>query len=75
MSTERQQVEYAWENTPDAAAERALDAKLEKHFKHHRELPNGRNFRCWNRDKDVVADRKYRDNFDSIFPNSPGAGY
>lgn len=65
-----------YDRTPDAAKERALDAKIEKHFqRHHKPLPDGRNFRMWNRDKDTVADKNYRDNFDSIFPNSPGAGY
>lgn len=55
--------------------EAAFEAKAEKHFKGHRELPDGRNFRCWNRDKDVKGDANYRDNYDRIFPNSPGAGY
>jgi hypothetical protein len=57
-----------------AAQEAAFEKKAEKHFKSHRELPAGRNFTCWNRDKDTAADRKYRENFDSIFPNAPGAG-
>lgn len=57
-----------------AANEAIFEKKAERHFKSHRELPSGRNFTCWNRDKDVEADRKYRENFDSIFPNSPGAG-
>lgn len=64
-----------YDQTPDAAAERADDARMDKAFRGHRELPAGRNFRCWNRDKDTVADEKYRNNFDSIFPNSPGAGF
>lgn len=54
--------------------EARFEAQAEKQFRSHRELPNGRNFRCWNRDKDVVADRKYRENFDNIFPNAPGKG-
>lgn len=56
-----------------AAQEAAFDKRVDKHFQSHRELPNGRNFR-WNSEKDPEADRKYRNNFDSIFPNSPGAG-
>ncbi|MCK9408274.1 MAG: hypothetical protein M0R68_03990 [Bacteroidetes bacterium] len=49
-----------------AAEERAFDVKAEKHFRGHRELPNGRNFRCWNREKDVAGDRAYRANYDQI---------
>lgn len=48
------------------AQEAAFEAKAEKHFRSHRELPPGRNFRCWNRDKDVIGDRLYRENYDSI---------
>lgn len=65
----------AYDRTRDAAIERRDTAIMEKHFRSHRELPAGRNFRCWNREKDVKADRKYRENFDKVFPNSPGAGY
>lgn len=50
----------------NAAQEAALDAKIEKHFRSHRELPTGRNFRCWNRDKDIVGDKNYRINYDQI---------
>jgi len=57
-----------------AAVLSALDAKIEKHFRSHRDVPSGRWFRTWEHDRDPVADRKYRDNFDRIFPNSPGAG-
>jgi hypothetical protein len=47
--------------------EAAFEAKAEKHFRSHRELPAGRNFRCWNRNKDVEGDRRYRENYDRIF--------
>ena len=50
-----------------AAEEAAFDRKAEKHFKSHRELPSGRNFRCWNRNKDVEGDRKYLANYDAKF--------
>ena len=46
--------------------EAAFDAKVEKHFQSHRELPSGRNFRCWNREKDVVGEQLYYDNYDKI---------
>lgn len=72
--SERKAVYDAWQNTRDAAAERRLDAKIEKHFKSHRDVPNGRNFVFWEHDNDPVARRKYRENFDKIFPNAPGAG-
>lgn len=72
--SERTEVKNEWDKTRDAAEERALDAKIEKHFRSHRELPNGRNFWAWNRDHRPDDDRKYRENFDRIFPNAPGAG-
>jgi hypothetical protein len=50
-----------------AAQEAAFERKAEKHFRSHRELPNGKNFRCWNRDADPEADKKYRDNYDATF--------
>ena len=55
------------------ATEKAFDQKVEKYFRSQRELPLGRDFR-WNSAKDPVAEKKFRDNFDSIFPDSPGAG-
>ena len=45
----------------------------EKHFKSHRELPWGRDFR-FNKTADPVADQKFRSNFDRVFKNSPGVG-
>lgn len=47
--------------------EAVLDRKIEKHFRSHRELPNGRNFTCWNRERDVEADRRYLTNYDQVF--------
>ena len=49
-----------------ASQEAAFEKKAEKHFRSHRELPNGKNFICWNRDKDVAADKRYHDNYDQI---------
>jgi len=48
------------------AEERAFDVRAEKHFQSHRELPAGRNFRCFNRNKDVQGDEAYRQNYDQI---------
>jgi len=56
------------------AIERSTDAQIERHFRSHRELPNGKNFTCWNRQHQPEADQKFKENFDRIFPNSPGAG-
>lgn len=56
------------------AIERNFDAQTERHFKSHRPVPNGRNFRCWNHEYKPEEDRAYRQNFDSIFPNAPGVG-
>ena len=65
-----------FEQTPAGRREAADTFAMDKYFANtHKELPWGRNFRCFNREKDVVADRKYRANFDKIFPNAPGAGF
>jgi len=55
--------------------EAAFEKKAEQHFKGHRELPNGKNFTCWNREHSKEAEQKYKQNFDKIFPNSPGVGF
>lgn len=57
------------------AQEKAFDKKAEKHFKSHRELPTGRDFRAFGRDPDPSADQNYRDNFNATFPNAPGANF
>lgn len=75
MSSERNNVKKTYENTPRGIAEAKLDAKIERHFRlTHRGVPNGRNFWAWNRDHRPDDDKKYRENFDKIFPNAPGAG-
>jgi len=48
--------------------------KAQESYGSHRELPSGKNFKMWNQDHDPEADQKFRDNFDRIFPNSPGNG-
>lgn len=53
--------------------EAAFEAKAEKHFRSHRELPNGRDYR-FNRSYNKKDDEKFKKNFDAIFPNAPGAG-
>lgn len=64
-----------YDDTPAGKREKADDLWMNKHFAStHKELPYGRNFRFFNRVKDVRADRKFRSNFDTVFPNSPGAG-
>lgn len=58
------------------AADAALDAKLERaEMGSHRGLKNGRNF-LWNvlRHKSKAEQESYRANFDSVFPDAPGAG-
>lgn len=49
--------------------------KREKHFRSHRELPPGRDYR-WNVMRYITKKERdaYRKNYDSIFPNAPGAG-
>jgi hypothetical protein len=51
--------------------EAAFDAKVEKHFRSHRELPNGRNFRCWNREANPEGDKLFRENYEQIDWNTP----
>lgn len=58
--------QIAARKTMTPAEERAFDIKAEKHFASHRELPAGRNFRCWNREKDPIGDAAYRSNYDLI---------
>ena len=55
------------------AQEAAFDAKAEKHFKSHRELPNGKDYR-FNHTFNKNEERRFKANFDTIFPNAPGAG-
>lgn len=46
--------------------EAAFDAKVENHFKGHRELPAGRNFRCWNHTESSEDRDNYSRNYDQI---------
>jgi hypothetical protein len=61
-------------NLRSNAQEAAFDRKAEKHFKSQRELLSGRDFR-WNQEKDNDGEKRYRDNFDNIFPSAPCAGF
>jgi len=55
--------------------ERQFEIKAEKMLAGQRELPNGRNFLCFSlRFKDENDMKNYRENFDTVFPNAPGAG-
>jgi hypothetical protein len=56
----------------DAVAEAMADAECNS----HRGLKNGRNF-MWNvfRHRSRKDMDNYRENFDNVFPNSPGAGF
>jgi len=55
------------------AEENVFEAKAEKHFRSHRELPNGRDYR-FNHVHTKGEDKKFKENFDAIFPNAPGNG-
>lgn len=58
--------------------EAIYDQKVEKHFKSHREVPNGRDvrFNCREGYIDNPERQKvFSKNFDTIFPNAPGAGF
>jgi len=54
--------------------EKVFEAKAEKYFKSHRELPCGRNFLCF-QTVSPESDKKYKENHSKIFPNSPGAEF
>ncbi len=62
-------------NLQTAQGEAAFDRAAERHFRSHRELPNGKNFTCWNHTVMPGELIKYKQNFDTIFPNAPGAGF
>jgi hypothetical protein len=41
----------------------------------YQQFPNGRDFMCFKRSSESRESReKYRENFDRVFPNAPGAG-
>jgi hypothetical protein len=54
--------------------EHAFEVKADKHFKSHRELPPGRDYR-WNveRFRSDVANVHFDRNYDRTFPGSPGS--
>ena len=55
--------------------EARFEKKAEQHFKGQRELQCGRDFR-WNQPHWYAnqGDKKFKQNFDRIFPHAPGAG-
>ncbi|WP_027178776.1 hypothetical protein [Maridesulfovibrio bastinii] len=63
IKTESQKADWGM-MTP--SQERAFDAKVEKHFRSHRELPPGRNFRCWNRTESDEDRENFSRNYDLI---------
>lgn len=56
--------------------EAIFEKKAEQHFKGHRGLQNGRDYR-WNIFRWITEEdrQNYRENFDKVFPDAPGAGY
>ncbi len=58
------------------AEEARFERQVEKEFRSHRELPNGRDFR-WNTyrflDQGGNDIDRFRDNFDETFPDAPGS--
>jgi hypothetical protein len=58
----------------DLATEAAFERKAEKHFRGHRGLLNGRDFR-WNteRFRTDVGNATFERNYDRTFPGSPGS--
>lgn len=63
-----------WKNGWTAAEERHVDAKIEDHFKGHRDAPLGRNFTCFRMRH--LDNHGFRKNFDGIkgFEKAPGFG-
>ncbi len=64
--------------TPDQMnfVENMTDKQVDKHFSRQREIPPGRDFK-WNSysNDSKATKRRYKNNFDAIFPNSPGVGF
>ena len=48
--------------------------RMAAHDKQHNDTPFGRNFATWNKPNYAKDQNSLRKNFDSIFPNAPGAG-
>ena len=75
MSSERNAVHKEYQHTPRGISEAKLDAKIDRHFRMtHRGVPKGRSFIHWEHEYDKEAHKKFKENFDAIFPNAPGAG-
>ena len=60
--------------------EAVFERNANRYFRSHREIPNGRDFR-WNsyrydnyHSQDGRPILRFRNNFDSVFPDAPGAG-
>jgi hypothetical protein len=56
----------------DAQTEAAFERKAEQHFKGHRGLLPGRDFR-WNCFRFRDEDDQFRSRFDRTFPDAPGS--
>jgi len=56
------------------AQEAAFEKKADQHFKSHKPCPLGRNNWCWELRNDPESNKNWRDNFDNVFPDAPGAG-
>ena len=56
-------------------AEAEFERKAERMLAGYRMFPNGRDYRCF-KQRSITREerRRYRDRFDAIFPNAPGAG-
>lgn len=53
--------------------ERAFETKAEKMLKGHRELPNGRDFRCFvERYRSDIQNNDFNERFDKTFSDAPG---
>jgi len=56
----------------DRHEEAVFEAKAEKHFRGHRGLQNGRDFR-WNVFRFRDEDQAFKGRFDDTFPDAPGS--
>ena len=57
------------------AEEAAFERKAEKHFRSHRPTPAGRNVATWELRHQPESEKRFREKFDDVFPNAPGAGF
>lgn len=65
---------HTYENSEYGHLSSTFKSRMKQHDRQHNDTPDGRNFATWNHPNFIEGQRKVRENFDSIFPDAPGAG-